>query len=261
MSVLIARLATLALAMSSANAVIQGQPAERPYAESYAAISFGPLRTCGAVAIDARHVITGAHCLTIGGVDFADIANSLGLLRVAKGNVGPASADQEVSVADIAVHPGYTMDIDTGKILDDIAILTLDANEPLDAPYAEIAETVPERGVAVGLGMNDLFDFGQPDELYQVELDVFGVEGGSIAAGKHVSSPIPSICWGDSGGGFYEPVGAGENRAVARVFGLVSWEPEPSRCTDRTTDEQFFTNLAYYREWVNEQVNQRETEM
>lgn len=73
---------------------------------------------------------------------------------------------------------------------------------------------------------------------------MFGVEGGSIAAGKHVSSPIPSICWGDSGGGFYEPVGAGENRAVARVFGLVSWEPEPSRCTDRTTDEQFFTNLA-----------------
>ncbi len=34
------------------------------------------------------------QCLSIGGIDFADIANSLGLLSVAHGNVTPESADQ-----------------------------------------------------------------------------------------------------------------------------------------------------------------------
>ena len=250
----LAALTALTLSWSTANAIIQGEPAERAYADSYAAISFASLRTCGAVALDAKHVLTGAHCLTIGGVDFADILNSIGLLSVVKGNVSPDAADQSVSVADIVVHPDYKMDFETGAIMNDIAIIVLDDGDELEAPFAQIAEKVPAQGVAVGLGMNDRFDLGQPDVIYQVELDVFDIDGGSIAAGKRVSTPIPSICWGDSGGGFYQPVEEVENSAAASVFGLVSWEPEPSRCTDKATERQYFTNVVYYRDWIEEQL-------
>jgi len=42
-------------------AIIQGEPAAPEYAASYAAVSIASLRTCGAVAIDPTHVVTGAH--------------------------------------------------------------------------------------------------------------------------------------------------------------------------------------------------------
>ena len=85
---------------------------------------------------------------------------------------------------------------------------------------------------------------------------MLGVDEGHIIAGRKSGrespGPIPSICWGDSGGGFYEPVAADDNRAIALVFGLVSFEPEPSRCAEGKTVEQYFTNLVYYRAWIEE---------
>jgi len=88
---------------------------------------------------------------------------------------------------------------------------------------------------------------------------VLGVDDGRIIAGRKSPGPsppsIPAICWGDSGGGFYEPVAADDNRAIARVFGLVSFEPEPSRCAEGKTVEQYFTNLVYYREWIDTQIS------
>jgi secreted trypsin-like serine protease len=230
----------------SAHAIIQGQPARRAYSDTYAAITIATLRTCGGVAIDSRRVLTGAHCLSIGGVDFADMTNSLGLLSVAKGNVTLDSSDEEASVAEIVIHPEYRFEVDTGAIFNDVAVLVL--GDELAGPFATISESVPSAGVAIGLGMNDAFDLMQPDRLYQVELPVVGEDGGSIVAGLgDVPPPIPSVCWGDSGGGFYE-LGGG------RVFGLVSWEPD--KCVSMKTDYQVFTNLVYFRDWIDQQQSE-----
>lgn len=245
----------LVLLPATALAIIHGRPAEPQFASSYAAVSFAGLRTCGAVVISPRTVLTGAHCLSIGGVDFADIANSMGLLSVAYGSVTPSSANVEARVRNIVVHPEYAFDLNTGAITNDIALITL--KEPLEhATFAEISSAVPARGIAVGLGLNDNFELDQPDRLYQVSLAVKSVEGGIIVSGSSEvdgKSNIPSICWGDSGGGFYEPTD-GDRTAFARVFGLVSYELEPSRCAEGRTEEQYFTNLVWYKAWVDEQV-------
>lgn len=188
---------------------------------------------CGGSLIDARWVLTAAHCASI--TDASGIQVVAGIHNL----VDPDPGYQVLDVAQILIHPNYGI---ATQYDSDIALLRLAAPadiRPGDGAVLPIdwlrivAEDVGSlagmEATATGWGMSDLLTNAYPATMHEVELPITSQQtcaegyGGGITE-TMLCAGLPEggkdTCYGDSGGPL---VVYDEGRANWELAGVTSW--------------------------------------
>lgn len=222
--VLVLAVLVLAAATASAEAIVGGRPASRPY-PWMVSLQDGGGHFCGGSLVRPDWVLTAAHCIE------GTSEDQLSDLRAVIGRVKLSSQDGvEHEVDRYVIHEGYDGNPGAG---DDIAILHLTTPSaqppvkiagPAHAPLWEPGD--PAR--VIGWGTSFFLVGPSPDELYEVDVPI--VDGDDCAEAypeydeqTHVcageDTGTRDSCQGDSGG----PLLAGDMAGEPVQVGTVSY--------------------------------------
>jgi secreted trypsin-like serine protease len=214
----------LAAAAASADAIIGGRPASRPY-PYMVSLQDGGDHFCGGSLVRPDWVLTAAHCIE--GTTESQLSN----MRAVIGRVDLSTQDGvEHEVDRYVVHEGYTGDVSDG---DDIAILHLSTPSaqppvkvaaPADAPLWEPGDTAR----VIGWGTSFFLVGPAPDDLYEVDVPIVSDDDCEsaypeydpeemVCAGEGTGTK--DSCQGDSGG----PLLAGDMSGDPVQVGTVSY--------------------------------------
>jgi len=208
---------------------------------------------CGGSLLAPDVVLTAAHCTD---------GQQAAAFEVIAGTVVLDEGGQRRRVSAIDQHEGF----DTAELVNDIALLTLDAPFELDdvVQVVEIAATdenaarTEEGDVAVvtGFGATDE-DAGPSDVLLEAELDIvadrrcealYRQEGDAVFGATQVCAGVDrghiDACYGDSGGPLVVPID--DESTEWRLVGVVSWGAgcgQPLRPT-------IYTEVAAFADWL-----------
>ncbi|XP_050396676.1 trypsin alpha-4 [Patella vulgata] len=208
---------------------------------------------CGGTIISSRQVITAAHCVR---------TNTLYSVEVGKWETNSFNDRywEEIQVMSKTIEENF----DSINLVNDIAILTLSrpitfslCAQPICLP--ELGQPLPTQKCTVA-GWGTLFLTGpQPAVLQKVDLTVYTSSVCRIRFGES-ENVVPAgvicadndglggkdACKGDSGGPLMCMVG---NKYT--LFGIVS---SGRGCAD-AGEAGFYTNIPYYRNWINSQLS------
>ena len=221
---LLLALLVLAAAAATADAIIGGRPASRPY-PYMVSLQDGGNHFCGGSLVRPDWVLTAAHCVE--GTTEQQLTN----WRAVIGRVNLTTEDGvEHEIDKYVIHSGYTGSPSDG---DDIALLHLatPSSQPLvrigapaDKPLWEPGDSVR----VIGWGTSFYQVGPSPDELHELDVPVVSAEDCSssypeydeqtmVCAGEDTG--LKDSCQGDSGG----PLLAGDMSGDPVQVGTVSY--------------------------------------
>lgn len=176
---------------------------------------------CGASVINAKWIMTAAHCLQGASADSLDVLTGVSVLS-------KTETGQRIAAARIVVHPDY----DDNALVNDIALIEL--SSPTNAPAVKAATSADiaafSTGQAVSVsGWGNLLTNGEqyPDVLHAVDLQVSDFTSCSDAYGGLVRTQICATvpggqkdsCQGDSGGPLVAKTATGPIQVGVVSFG------------------------------------------
>jgi hypothetical protein len=190
---------------------------------------------CGGALLDEAEVVSAAHCV-FNPDTHARIPPSQIIVLAGASNLSLAEPeDQESTLTQVRVHPGYTYDPEARRALpDDVAVLELEHPVVVGATARPIALAPVGSPAEEGAGVN-LTGFGQENieaapngELFSIGMTVgysreCGGEDDALFACAR--TPTGSLCSGDSGSGLTGSGGATALLAVTDTVQVIEGEP------------------------------------
>ena len=257
--------ALLAVQLNShAQGIVGGQTAQAGAYPWIAGLTFAgvPLTSghfCGGSLIAPNWILTAAHCTAFDEVSPVDSILNPSALEAFLGVhtlSGPNPGSERIGAAQIFVHPNYQPE----SIDNDIALIYLGSSSSQN-PLTLIPDgntTLTANGTAcrvMGWGLSDTVNFGFPDTLQEVDLQIVSnsicnqaqhhagaVTADMLCAGLLSGAPQGSAS-GDSGG----PLVVDDNGTWTQV-GIVSWG------LGLYTTKDFpgvYTRVGSYISWIN----------
>lgn len=222
---------------------------EFPWQVSLSVRIGGDTFKCGGTLVDARHVLTAAHCLDR--KDPRDMSGSAPVqaadVRAGFGSDRYLIDDTAVSATMVTLHPKWKT---TGVELDNDAALIELAR---DAPAG--ARAIPVRTVAIGPADGPLWVSGWGLTQTRADADFYGpLQAARVTAAAScgyqltpsmicAGAPGKDSCSGDSGGPL---VGGG--RGQEQLVGIVSWGASPCARDDASG---VYTRASAVADWVH----------
>ncbi|KAF5290819.1 hypothetical protein FQA39_LY14581 [Lamprigera yunnana] len=246
MKPIIVLLAYIALASTFPTRVVNGTDADIKDYPYIVSLQEFRSHSCGGSIIDAKHILTAAHCVYRSTA--SDLAIQYGLT-----NLDPTFG-QSIGVNNISIHPDFYY---ATPYPYDVAVLTLkdpiplsDAARPVNLPAQ--GEAAPDNEPSVLLGWGAKETWGSTSRtLQKVQLKIYSHEDckaahPSVFYEHHLCSGIfeggKGQCSGDSGG----PLTAG-----GKQHGIVSWSVKPCALIGYPG---VYARVASYINWIHEQV-------
>ncbi|XP_065161059.1 trypsin-1-like [Atheta coriaria] len=233
---------------SAAGRIVNGTHAKRGEIPYIVSIRRFNRHSCGGSILDARHVLTAAHCVFDRAVE--ELQVQYGVLDIGDGD------SNVINVTNTVTHSEYFQDY--GNI-NDIAIITLeedivfsDMAQPTVLPEAFAPTPAGAHSILAGWGLNGTGGARQ-QHLQRVDLVIYSDDDCEEAhpfrtfREYHICSGVPEggkgQCNGDSGGPLY---------AGGVQVGIVSWSVKP--CTIQGYPG-VFVKVANYVPWIHNQIS------
>ncbi|KAF5290817.1 hypothetical protein FQA39_LY14579 [Lamprigera yunnana] len=246
MKYIVAVLACVAFAYASPTRVVNGTDADiKDYPYIVSLQDFNS-HSCGGSIIDAKHILTAAHCVYGSTTSYMTIQYGLTNLDSSEG--------QSISVDNISIHPNFYY---SDPFPYDVAVLTLkdsirfsDVAQPVNLPAQDEAAPVNEPSVLVGWGARETWG-GTSSTLQKVQLKIYSHEDckaahSSVIYEHNLCSGVvegwKGQCSGDSGG----PLTAG-----GKQHGVVSWSRKPCAIVGYPG---VYARVSSYIDWIHEKV-------
>ncbi|EAT45513.1 AAEL003233-PA [Aedes aegypti] len=228
---------------------IDALPGEWPWhAAIYQIRREGAVYVCGGTMIDERFVVTAAQCVC-DRASAATLNNETILVRMGVLNLGAPFQlmSQQYSVADVFIHPNFTVD----DFRADIAVLKLtmvvrfsDYIHPVCVDQK--GDLHVARGTIVGWGstnvISDLSDVQLP--LYSGVICGTAQEESTFCAGY---ANFTSVCYGDIGGGIFTKIAH-----AWHLLGILSMDKNKSVDNENCHIDGFatFTKVYNFLPWI-----------
>ena len=214
---------------------------------------------CGASLIAPNAIVTAAHCL-------------IGMSRVLKIETAITGLEGNITIrrgvsytaTNVIVHEGFN----SNTLENDIAVIIVEEAEnalgrkpvPISIANNRAEENFPY--VAAGFGMTDPNGSGSrilmQVELQDMSIEVckeipndFNLDDRNVCAFSTI--PGRSICRGDSGGPLYG-FSANGTPVLVGISSYVSFSCNIDDNSSMTNLPSFFTNVFWYKEWLNSKI-------
>ncbi|MFF8657761.1 S1 family peptidase [Streptomyces huasconensis] len=236
----------------SAGAIVNGDDSTQryPFMATVPVKEYGA--QCGATLVDARWVLTAAHCVN------PELATPTGTIRV--GSDHRTTGGTVRNIDKIVTAPGYAQDMTgTKPNVNDLALIRLD--RPVPQRPVRIAKKAgpvgtPTRVLGFGTVVEapTLEDAKFPDRLQQLDTRRGAVTecapgwAGPTRLCTVSTKPKAMACNGDSGGPQLQRAGNGRWELIGATSGPGS---ERQGCA---TGPGLYTNVPVYKDWISKTI-------